>query len=409
MNNKFEQHLKQALDNYQANYNSAHWEDMNKRLDKLHAGKSSSLGKTIGIAAGVVATAGLIYFFSTNNSENKQPEKINTTAQNVTVNNNETKQNPVEQKVEVKNEKPEVKTNDNSKTEKAIAENKTAEQTTKTADENKQVQTAATNTQNTQPEQEPLAAPSSLSATFHFNQPTVCAGTAVQFNADNTVPCTYRWDFGDGKTSGEINPKHTYAKAGAYIVKLHLTSTKDKTSDEQKNTLTVNPVPNIDMNYSMPDDNNPSLVSFEAKDGSIKEWNWDFGDKQSSTKQNPIHEYKKGSYDVIVTATNTSGCNSTSRKLITIENEFPLAPTAFSPNGDGRNDTWMPASFANGDYNFTLTIIDKTETGIYKTSDKNHPWDGGNAKPGERFTWKASVKDKNGKETNYSGVITIVD
>jgi microbial collagenase len=34
---------------------------------------------------------------------------------------------------------------------------------------------------------------------------------------------SYRWDFGDGRTSSDPNPTHTYVKAGAYRAKLTVT------------------------------------------------------------------------------------------------------------------------------------------------------------------------------------------
>ena len=416
MKNQFEQYLKQSLGNYEVKYNSAHWTDMESRLNKASVGKSLSAGKILGIAAGIITVAGLIYFFIANNSENKQQKNTTITAQKFSANNNDSKNNQINKlNTETKSEvtsvnnsnKEKVNTN-NKDTEKKIISTETSEtQTSNNTKENRTDTKEQVQITKTEP---PLSPNSAFNAAFHLNQNSVCAGTTVEFNADNAkVPCTYHWEFGDGKTSGEQSPKHVYQKTGTYTVKLRLTSTTDKTSDEQKNTLIVNPSPNIEVNYSASNEN-PSLINFEAKDGSVREWSWDFGDKQVSKEQSPSHAYsKKSNYDVIVTATNYSGCSSSSRKLVNIENLFPLAPTGFSPNNDGTNDSWIPASFANGDYNFTLTISDKSGREVYKTSDKNSPWDGANTKVGETFSWKAEVKDKNGKVSSYSGYIIIAE
>ncbi|MDG3547182.1 PKD domain-containing protein [Methanobacterium formicicum] len=54
------------------------------------------------------------------------------------------------------------------------------------------------------------------------------AGTALteQFNGSTTgTPKSWKWDFGDGNTSTEQNPQHTYKKAGNYTITLTVTLT----------------------------------------------------------------------------------------------------------------------------------------------------------------------------------------
>lgn len=50
--------------------------------------------------------------------------------------------------------------------------------------------------------------------------------TAVRFsgNVRGSAPITYAWDFGDGATSAEANPTHTYAEPGNYTVTLTVTN-----------------------------------------------------------------------------------------------------------------------------------------------------------------------------------------
>jgi glucose/arabinose dehydrogenase/PKD repeat protein/type 1 glutamine amidotransferase len=49
-------------------------------------------------------------------------------------------------------------------------------------------------------------------------------------------PPTYEWDFGDGETSTEVNPVHTYTEAGTYVATLTVTDAAGETTD----TVTVN-------------------------------------------------------------------------------------------------------------------------------------------------------------------------
>ncbi len=53
----------------------------------------------------------------------------------------------------------------------------------------------------------------------------VADGLTVTFTNESTVtpPVTYLWDFGDGETSTEKDPVHTYASKGEYTVKLTVT------------------------------------------------------------------------------------------------------------------------------------------------------------------------------------------
>ena len=49
---------------------------------------------------------------------------------------------------------------------------------------------------------------------------TGTGGSTVNFTPANTTATTYAWDFGDGSTSTDMSPTHTYATAGTYTVQL---------------------------------------------------------------------------------------------------------------------------------------------------------------------------------------------
>ena len=49
-----------------------------------------------------------------------------------------------------------------------------------------------------------------------------CDGLTVDFSSEGVSADYYIWDFGDGTTSSEVNPKHTYQEAGDYDVSLRL-------------------------------------------------------------------------------------------------------------------------------------------------------------------------------------------
>lgn len=405
-----ESHIKTSLENYEAPYNPADWADMENRLNNPKAGKSSATGKSLMIAASIIAVAGLIYYFSNANSENTITEKTTAgqTVVSTQANENSVQKEENSQQSVVSSQQSEKNNSSNKKTsvQNNVSENKsTASEKTEPKVENNSSENKSSNQEQLQPSNNSVP-----SASFRSDINKVCEGAEVQFTSENTVPGTYKWYFGDGQSSAEQNPQHTFKKAGNYTVKLRVTSTADKKSDEQKNTVTVLAAPSVQINHTASDDNN-LLLKFDADADKVTELKWDFGDKQTSSEQNPIHTYsKKGNYKVVVTAKSSSGCIASAAKDVLVKSEINLlAPTGFSPNGDGINDAWMPVALLNGDYIFTIIIYDKSGNVVFTTSDKNHPWDGQQVKTGDTFIWKAMVKDKNGEETNYKGMITIAE
>ncbi len=63
--------------------------------------------------------------------------------------------------------------------------------------------------------------------------------TVVFLNTSSDNAESFRWDFGDDKTSHEKHPTHTYAKAGTYIVELE--ASNDSGSDTFALAVTVPP------------------------------------------------------------------------------------------------------------------------------------------------------------------------
>jgi len=73
-------------------------------------------------------------------------------------------------------------------------------------------------------------------------------------------------------------------------------------------------------------------------------------------------------------ATNEDGCSAMSFVQVKLLLE-PIIPNAFSPNGDGINDTWNIRHLS--DYaQSTIDIFDRYGRIVYKATGYNTPWDG---------------------------------
>ena len=101
-----------------------------------------------------------------------------------------------------------------------------------------------------------------------------------------------------------------------------------------------------------------------------------------------------------VTVTNNLGCSATD--TITIKEEClddVIAPNAFSPNGDGKNDFF----FASGlnVTSFSLQIFNRWGERIFVSNDLNLPWDGaydGRKQEADVYVWVMDFRI-NEKET----------
>jgi len=172
-----------------------------------------------------------------------------------------------------------------------------------------------------------------LVADFATNVTTGSAPLSVQFTDKSTGKLTsWKWDFGDGATSTEQNPKHTYTVAGSYTVSLTVTDAFGKDTIEESDYITVNPgpdpsIPVAAFSASPVSGDKPLKVKFtDTSTGNPTSWYWDFGDGVHSTTKAPSHTYTAyGSYTVSLRVMNTStGLKNTTIKPQYINVAVPL-------------------------------------------------------------------------------------
>lgn len=70
---------------------------------------------------------------------------------------------------------------------------------------------------------------------------TGTVGQPVSFSSTCSMDASkYKWDFGDGSTSTEANPTHTYLVKGTYTVKFMAMDKKEKNMDETSKSIIIN-------------------------------------------------------------------------------------------------------------------------------------------------------------------------
>ncbi|NLH49225.1 MAG: PKD domain-containing protein [Myxococcales bacterium] len=149
----------------------------------------------------------------------------------------------------------------------------------------------------------------------------------VQFTSAITgVVETYAWTFGDGGTSDEANPLHTYEAPGVYTVKVEVTGPGGSVSRQRWRYIKVNcGAPIADFEADVLTGQAPLTVHFtnlsEVSADCPAAYLWDYGDGQTGTAAEPQHVYETaGVYTVTLTATNDGGTDVESKTgYITVE------------------------------------------------------------------------------------------
>ena len=228
------------------------------------------------------------------------------------------------------------------------------------------------------------------------------------------------WDFGDGSEEEnrfELSPTHIYEEDGTYNVSISITSPIGcEVSRDFNSLIQVQKGPNADFVFS-PDA--PTIfqneVSFTNLTTGAVGFFWDFGDSGISFADNPVYEFRDtGLYLVTLQATSSNGCLDTISQIIDVA---PVAdifyPNAFTPDGNGRNDSFKGVGTAELLNEYKLIIYDRWGTEVFATEDPELGWNGrinnsGNELPGGVYLYIARYRIPRGEMKETRGYATLV-
>ncbi len=234
-------------------------------------------------------------------------------------------------------------------------------------------------------------------SSFAFVQPSVCLPNAsVSFVNNSSIAdgtaITYAWDFGD-PASGFLNtssartpPPHIYSGTGPYTVKLTVTSSLSSCFKEFTNLVDfIHPQPKAAFDFSKPEICIGDDVVFtdltNGLDGTVVQWNWNFGDGITGTNKQEQHLYSAAkTYDVSLYIVNSLGCNSDTLTQQFTVNAYPVVDAG--PDGivlEGGSFTmkpvvtgnnlqylWSPATYLNNTNTATPTASNMLDDITYQ-------------------------------------------
>lgn len=238
--------------------------------------------------------------------------------------------------------------------------------------------------------------------TDSFSKPIrVLPRPAVAFTANNTSSCqppltvnftnqstggvSYLWNFGDGNTSTQASPTHTYSAYGNYNVTLIVTNSSGCTDTLLQTAFVRIQRPVISFPALPQRGCVPYTTNFSANINTldnVTSYLWDFGDGNTSTQATPTHTYpNQGNYTVTLTITTSTGCTETYslNNAIVVGRvpviDFTAAPNpvcAFGPvnftSTVSEGDTWLWNFGAGSPSNHPNPVHQYTDTGSFTVS-----------------------------------------
>lgn len=155
-----------------------------------------------------------------------------------------------------------------------------------------------------------------------------CSPLIVNFNNTSTANCIYLWDFGDGTTSSETNPTHTYVNSTNNLQNYHITlitTSPYGCKDTANEFITVYPKPTASISINNSTGCAPYNAQFTNNSTGATSFLYYFGDNTTSTNPNAIvnHTYDNltntlASYNCQLIVQNNFGCSDTDNVTVTV-------------------------------------------------------------------------------------------
>jgi gliding motility-associated-like protein len=261
----------------------------------------------------------------------------------------------------------------------------------------------------------PFAIKDTVNAAFTYNIKYGCVKDTIAFShaAQNGVN-SWKWTLDENQQSSLQNPQALYSVFNEKKVQLIVSNGFCSDTSDQGILLENF----LKADFSVFEDNCPSeLIPFTASSkGKIVRHDWDFGDGGTATGATPSYAYavppRQTAYTVRYTVTDSFGCQNTVQKPVQIYSSCYLAvPSAFTPNGDGKNDVFGVLNAVKAE-NLELLVFNRWGQVVFKTTTWKQSWNGkvgGVLQPTSVFVWTLRYKNRDtGKQLEQKGTVTLI-
>ncbi|HNU55885.1 MAG TPA: PKD domain-containing protein [Flavobacteriales bacterium] len=190
-----------------------------------------------------------------------------------------------------------------------------------------------------------LAAPQ---ASFVADPMTGCVPLEVTFDNTSNGTDYAQWDFGDGNSSANMDPFHTYAIPGTYQVRL-VAEAQNDCRDTAYTTIIVYPLPvaGFELSQYSSCESSTTVQTINTSSGAIG-YVWDLGNGTTSGLNQPDVTYTQpGNYPITLTVTDQHGCADSATDTFI---QYPTPAAAFTTEPEP-GCAGYPIAFLNGSVN----------------------------------------------------------
>lgn len=238
----------------------------------------------------------------------------------------------------------------------------------------------------------------------------------------------YKWIWGDGDTSITKIPRAIHAyNIGEWPIML-LVESEGKCKGTSVGLIKVKPMPqaSITIDKSEVPISQP-IINFSDNSWAgiypVIQWRWMLQDTlELSRKQAFPVDFSKpggnvpvlepGKYKITLWVTNTEGCTDSTSAYFSILSEPTLfVPNAFTPDGDGINDLFIPQISNISNEGYLLQVYNRWGHLVFETHDYTTGWDGafhGKPSPPGTYTWIIQFKNQGNRIQQYKGWVVLI-
>jgi len=224
-----------------------------------------------------------------------------------------------------------------------------------------------------------------VSSSF-YSPAMICDSLEVTFFSDSSIHATFfTWDFGEPvistDTSSIANPSYAYSDSGTYQVTL-IVNEDYACADTTIKSVYVFSSPIVDATIIDEGDDVGDDIYITLGEsvillaqGTVTALSWSPGSSLSdSTVSNPTAKPAETT-TYIVTNTSAEGCTDRDTLIVRVVDPAIAIPNAFTPNGDGVNDTLYIIEVGIKKL-VELRVFNRYGQVVFKTEDLAQGWDG---------------------------------